>query len=636
MKDNVILMEIDKPLYETIHSVQYDRNSRFLHVKLLNNSLPFDLTNKRVILSGSKPDGQEIFNTCKIEEGLVIIEITEEMNAIPGTSKYSLEIYGGDMSLLQTKNFKIRVTPSNRSKAIESRSEVKALNDLISEVQNIDNRFNKTNAKLTEVANKGTTVEVIERVTKEEIDRQIEDGTMANLTLADNSITGAKIQNHTITKDKIHPDVRLGVQINDETTSGAETWSSEKINSISLKVRDLRVGESVVNISAITGDKYLEALFDFNGLSAETTKVTDKKDNSKFFSLSKVEPAKDGGAYVLGYNGQLVNNPQSYAVGLIFRGDNEANRTGIFKFSGDDNTAINVERLGVAFTHKSYYCTLENVPLDLDTYMFLLVGIDMPNNTMNIWVNGVKKATCSLGGRKIGNIGYLNKGYWSDGKFIFDKIALFNKANFTDRELKAITEHIFTTRYLNVNTSKSFLSLKNGLVRHLTMKNNTDGVIKDVVYKDTVRNTTSVTAQGFVLSERTSLGPSYSILNNKGCVFIRFDKTTAAGNKYLLKIDGTLYLWVDFNSNKICSRLDSEWLIGERSITLNEKNVLCFTNNKVFFNGICISTHNVNLQRLNSLIGDVKNEYPIKDYVVYSESLSEDEIKIISNELCSY
>lgn len=151
MKDNVLLMEIDKPLYETIHSVQYDRNSRFVHVKLLNNSLPFDLTNKRVILSGSKPDGEEIFNTCKIVEDLVVIEITEDMNAVPGVSEYSLEIYGGDMSLLQTKNFKIKVTPSVRSNKVESRSEVKALTDALSEVQNIDNRFAETNAQLSQV-----------------------------------------------------------------------------------------------------------------------------------------------------------------------------------------------------------------------------------------------------------------------------------------------------------------------------------------------------------------------------------------------------------------------------------------------------------------------------------------------------
>lgn len=153
MHKKTIVMEIDKPLYEVIDSVQYDRNSRFVHVKLLNNSLPFDLTNKRIILSGSKPDGEEIFNTCKIEEGLVVIEITEEMNAVPGISEYSLEIYGGDMSLLQTKNFKIKVTPSVRPKKVESRSEVKALTDALSEVQNIDNRFAETNAQLSHNVN---------------------------------------------------------------------------------------------------------------------------------------------------------------------------------------------------------------------------------------------------------------------------------------------------------------------------------------------------------------------------------------------------------------------------------------------------------------------------------------------------
>ena len=76
-----------------------------------------------------------------------------EMNAVSGISEYSLEIYGGDMSLLQTKNFKIKVTPSNRSKAIESRSEVKALTDALSEVQNIDNRFAETNAQLSNKIN---------------------------------------------------------------------------------------------------------------------------------------------------------------------------------------------------------------------------------------------------------------------------------------------------------------------------------------------------------------------------------------------------------------------------------------------------------------------------------------------------
>ena len=39
---------------------------------------------------------------------------------------------------------------------------------------------------------------------------------------------------------------------------------------------------------------------------------------------------------------------------------------------------------------------------------------------------------------------------------------------------------------------------------------------------------------------------------------------------------------------------------------------------------------------LESLIKDLKNEYPIKDYVCYVEPLKENEINTISTELCSY
>lgn len=51
----------------------------------------------------------------------------------------------------------------------------------------------QTNAQLSEIANKGTTVEVLERATKEEIERQIADGTIANLTIQDKSVTVDKI-----------------------------------------------------------------------------------------------------------------------------------------------------------------------------------------------------------------------------------------------------------------------------------------------------------------------------------------------------------------------------------------------------------------------------------------------------------
>lgn len=59
----------------------------------------------------------------------------------------------------------------------------------------LDKKLTEINEQLEHIANKGTTVEVLERVTKEEINRQIEDGTIANLTIEDNSITWDKFKN---------------------------------------------------------------------------------------------------------------------------------------------------------------------------------------------------------------------------------------------------------------------------------------------------------------------------------------------------------------------------------------------------------------------------------------------------------
>ena len=52
----------------------------------------------------------------------------------------------------------------------------------------LGDRLNQVDSQLTHIANKGPTVEVLERVVKEEIDRQIQDGTIANLTIMDGSL----------------------------------------------------------------------------------------------------------------------------------------------------------------------------------------------------------------------------------------------------------------------------------------------------------------------------------------------------------------------------------------------------------------------------------------------------------------
>lgn len=155
MLSKSLYLEIDKPNYVPIYTVQYDYNSRFYEIAILNNSQPLDLTGIRVIVAGKKPDGKEVFNSCKVldaKKGLIQLELTEQMNAVNGASEYALELFSAD-GMLSSQPFKLIVTRSTISKSVESSKELGALKDALNEVQDIDNRFAQTNAQLSQKAN---------------------------------------------------------------------------------------------------------------------------------------------------------------------------------------------------------------------------------------------------------------------------------------------------------------------------------------------------------------------------------------------------------------------------------------------------------------------------------------------------
>lgn len=139
-------IDIYKKNFEVIPSVQYDSNTRFLHIHLLNGSVPLNLSGCSVKISGTKQDGTAIFNNCTIinaKKGFVEVELTEQINAIPGTVKCELKIYS-ESGVLTTKHFDIEVTaPLTASKEIVSSNEFKALTDALKVVQGIDNKADK-------------------------------------------------------------------------------------------------------------------------------------------------------------------------------------------------------------------------------------------------------------------------------------------------------------------------------------------------------------------------------------------------------------------------------------------------------------------------------------------------------------
>ena len=137
-----IKIDIDKKNFEIIPSVQYDSNTRFLHIHLLNGSVPLNLSGCSVKISGTKQDGTAIFNNCTViseKEGFVEVELTEQMNAVSGTLKCELKIYSAN-GVLTTKQFSIDITSSVTSKEVTSSNEFKALEEALSKVQNIDGK----------------------------------------------------------------------------------------------------------------------------------------------------------------------------------------------------------------------------------------------------------------------------------------------------------------------------------------------------------------------------------------------------------------------------------------------------------------------------------------------------------------
>lgn len=151
-------IDIDKKNFEVIPSVQYDSNTRFLHIQLLNESTPFNITGCSVVLSGTKEDGNPIFNSCDIinsEIGFIQAEVTEQMNAIPGYIDCEIKIYDGE-GVLTSKKFTIKVTASQTSKGVVSSDEFTALTKALGTVQDVDNRFDNVNTRISNIiANNG-------------------------------------------------------------------------------------------------------------------------------------------------------------------------------------------------------------------------------------------------------------------------------------------------------------------------------------------------------------------------------------------------------------------------------------------------------------------------------------------------
>lgn len=151
MKPKAYYFDINNKMDDTIHSVQFDKNSRFIEINFLQSSQSVDLRQHRATIRAIKPDKTEVFNDLREIDasiGRFELELTEQLNAVAGDVVAQFEIYGENESLFTTNQFTIEVSKSlSRTKTISS-DELGTLVNVLAEAQQYKNNFLKMDAKI--------------------------------------------------------------------------------------------------------------------------------------------------------------------------------------------------------------------------------------------------------------------------------------------------------------------------------------------------------------------------------------------------------------------------------------------------------------------------------------------------------
>ena len=179
--NNHIVLDFNKTKQVNTQTIQCDMKSRFVRVSLRHNNSPIDLSDVRVCIMAVKPDGKEIFNDCTVidaQNGIAEFEITKQMGIVVGEVECQIKLFGKE-KLLSSNIFNLSVSKSLSPNSRDSKDQLNTLVNTLGEVQDIDNRFNKTNYKIDENYQKvnaqlsnmiGTKRDINVKLTKDDMD----------------------------------------------------------------------------------------------------------------------------------------------------------------------------------------------------------------------------------------------------------------------------------------------------------------------------------------------------------------------------------------------------------------------------------------------------------------------------------
>lgn len=172
------------------------------------------------------------------------------------------------------------------------------------------------NNKIKEVSEKGTTVDVIEKATKKEVERQINDGTMALLTIEDKSLTNEKIKNKSINFDLLDEDIQqktkqltiIGEDI--EYNAGFVKYNGQidQVGSYAYKKIPMITGETLyITTNCYGGNGALAVFMDKNDRFISNYKRVSEVGGKNYIDEPIIAPSNT--SYVLIGTGNRTNYP---------------------------------------------------------------------------------------------------------------------------------------------------------------------------------------------------------------------------------------------------------------------------------------------------------------------------------------
>lgn len=125
----------------TVFAKQRDKNSRFIEITPLNCGQIYSLESGIMPrLQLTKADGHTVLNDAAVQDGVIIVELTEQALAAAGVAVAEIGLYKGE-ALLSSQNFYIDVEKAAfDSSAPESSDEYNALTDALAEVNTVAER----------------------------------------------------------------------------------------------------------------------------------------------------------------------------------------------------------------------------------------------------------------------------------------------------------------------------------------------------------------------------------------------------------------------------------------------------------------------------------------------------------------